>query len=68
MAGLCDVSKMYQYSLTSYVEVFKKSLDQARQDSIVENRLLNIITKHTMNVYDYTCLSIFENHKLMFTF
>jgi len=68
MSSLSTVSKMYEYSLTAYLEVFKKSLSQSRQDSIVENRLRNIIEKHTSNVYDYTCLSIFEEHKLMFTF
>jgi len=68
MSSLSTVSKMYEYSLTAYLEVFKKSLHQSRQDSIVENRLRNIIEKHTSNVYDYTCLSIFEEHKLMFTF
>lgn len=28
----------------------------------------NIIDKLTINVYDYTCLGVFEIHKLMFSF
>jgi len=34
----------------------------------LENRLRNIIDKLTLNVYDYTCLGVFEVHKLMFSF
>lgn len=59
---------MYEYSLGSYLSVFNQSLKDARQDSILENRLRYIIDKLTMNVYDYTCLGIFEIHKLMFAF
>ena len=68
MTGLSTVSEMYEYSLTAYLGVFDISLHQARPDSIVEARLRNIIEKHTTNIYDYTCLGIFESHKLMFTF
>jgi dynein heavy chain len=59
---------MYEYSLSSYLNVFNQSLRDARKDTILENRLRNIIDKMTLNVYDYTCLGIFEVHKLMFAF
>jgi dynein heavy chain len=59
---------MYQFSLSSYLIVFNNSLREARKDTILENRLRNIIDKLTINVYDYTCLGVFEIHKLMFSF
>jgi len=59
---------MYQYSLTAYLIVFNNSLKDARKDTILENRLRNIMDKLTQNVYDYTCLGIFEVHKLMYSF
>jgi len=59
---------MYQYSLTAYLMVFNNSLKDARKDTILENRLRNITDKLTMNVYDFTCLGIFEIHKLMYSF
>lgn len=31
------------------------------------NRINNIIDKLTHNIFDYTCLGIFEKHKLMFS-
>lgn len=68
MVGLSSISEMYQYSLSSYLQVFNNSLRDAKKDSILENRLRYIIDKLTLNVYDYTCLGIFESHKLMFAF
>lgn len=59
---------MYEYSLSAYLQVFNQSLRDARKDTILESRLRNIIDKMTNNVYDYTCLGIFEIHKLMFAF
>ena len=68
MKGLCTISEMYEYSLSSYMLVFLQSLRDSRKDNILENRLRNIIDKLTHNVYDYTCLGIFEVHKLTFSF
>ena len=68
MSSLSKISVMYEYSLEAYLKIFKKSLGDAKADKILENRLRNIIDKLTLNVYDYTCLGIFEVHKLMFSF
>lgn len=68
MSSLSSISEMYEYSLSSYLQVFNQSLRDARKDTILESRLRNIIDKLTNNVYDYTCLGIFEIHKLMFAF
>ena len=34
----------------------------------LEARLRNIVEALTFDVYNYTCLSLFESHKLMFSF
>lgn len=68
MAGLSNISSMYEYSLQSYLKVFNIALETARKDSILSGRLKNIMEKLTTNVYDYTCMGIFEIHKLMFSF
>lgn len=34
----------------------------------LEARLRNIVEALTFDVYNYTCLSLFECHKLMFSF
>lgn len=68
MCGLSKISQMYEYSLASYLIVFNNSLRDAKSDPVLETRLRAIIDKLTLNVYEYTCLGIFEVHKLMFSF
>ena len=59
---------MYQYSLTSYLEVFEFSLRKSIPDANLERRLNNIMNTLTLNVYNYGCTGIFEKHKLLFSF
>lgn len=68
MTGLRLISSMYEYSLNAFLSVFRNALDDAKPDLIINNRLENIKRKLTQLVYEYTCLSIFERHKLMFSF
>jgi len=68
MQGLSQINEMYEYSLGSYLGVFETALTEAKPDKNVENRLRNMRDKLTQNVYDYTCMSIFERHKLLFSF
>ncbi|KAM9858629.1 dynein axonemal heavy chain 10 [Aulostomus maculatus] len=62
------VNSMYQYSLASYLEVFDFSLRKSLPDSILLQRLKNIISTLTHNVYNYGCTGLFERHKLLFSF
>merc|ERR1719409_2143070 len=59
---------MYEYSLSSYMSVYMNSLSNSRKDNILNNRLRNIREKLTQLVYDFTCMGIFERHKLMYSF
>jgi dynein heavy chain len=68
MSGLSQISEMYEYSLNSFMSVFMNALSTSRKDNILQNRLRNIKDKLTMLVYDFTCMGIFEKHKLMFSF
>lgn len=49
------VNSMYQYSLASYLEVFCFSLRKATPDSVLIQRLKNIINTLTHSVYNYGC-------------
>jgi dynein heavy chain len=59
---------MYEYSLGSYMTVFMNALSQSRKDNILASRLKIIKEYLTTLVYDFTCMGIFERHKLMFSF
>jgi dynein heavy chain len=68
VAGLSTIMKIYETSLNSFLSVFKGSLTRAKKDVVLDNRLQNLATKITEDMYDYTCTGIFEKHKLMFSF
>lgn len=67
LSDMATVNSMYQYSLSSYLEVFSYSLRKAVPDTMLKRRLNNIINTLTKNVYDYGCTGIFEKHKLLFS-
>ena len=68
LADMATVNSMYQYSLTSYLQVFIYSLKKALPNPTIVKRLNNIIEMLTRNVYEYGCTGIFEKHKLLFSF
>eukprot|EP00803_Ostreobium_quekettii_P011338 evm.model.scf_1312.1 EVM.evm.TU.scf_1312.1 scf_1312:839-40608(+) len=68
MAGLANITNMYEYSLASFLRVFDHSLATSKKDASLEGRLRNIAECNTFDVYNYTCLGLFEKHKLMFSF
>jgi dynein heavy chain len=59
---------MYEYSLNSYMTVFLNALATSKKDNVLQARLRFIMDKVTSMVYDFTCMGIFEKHKLMFSF
>ncbi len=68
MTALRLISPMYEYSLGSYMGVYRNALDEAKPDQILNNRLENFKRKLTQLVYEYTCYGVFEKHKVMFSF
>ncbi|MCQ2815655.1 MAG: hypothetical protein MJ252_00165 [archaeon] len=68
ISGLRLIGSMYEYSLASYYGVYKKSIEDAAKDMILNNRLDKIKKKLTSYLYEYICLSLFGRHKLMFSF
>ena len=68
MASLNSITNMYEYSLASFLTVFNGSLKTSKKDASLEGRLRNIVESLTYDVYNYTCLGLFERHKLMFSF
>lgn len=68
LTGLSAISEMYEYSLSSYLTVFMNALETSKKDNVLSARLRFITEKLTQLVYEFTCMGIFESHKLMFSF
>eukprot|EP00659_Diplonema_papillatum_P003027 gene3027-4758_t len=68
VAALAAVDPMYQYSLTWFMNLFMNAIEKAEQDSDLEQRLTNLLEFFTFGFYTNVCRSLFERHKLMFSF
>ncbi|KAF8069431.1 DHC1 [Scenedesmus sp. PABB004] len=68
LAGLSRVSSMYEYSLAAFLKVFNASLAGSKREATLEGRLRAITDTLTWDVFAFTCLGLFERHKLMLSF
>jgi dynein heavy chain len=71
---LCDLSlidPMYQFSLDTYIRLFKTSIETSQKPvrtDMITQRVQMLNSHHTMEVYKTTCQGLFERHKLLFSF
>ena len=62
------VDPMYQYSLPWFCTLFAKGIGEAKPAQDIEARCQSIIDYFTYMLYCNVCRSLFEQHKLMFSF
>eukprot|EP00958_Prasinococcus_capsulatus_P027403 scaffold5502_cov390-Prasinococcus_capsulatus_cf.AAC.6 len=68
IASLASINEMYETNLSSFLMLFEQSLSSSKTDGSLEGRIRNILDAVTYDTYRYTCLGLFEKHKLMFSF
>jgi dynein heavy chain len=68
VADMSVIDPMYQFSLGWFVNLYRRGINEAEASDDFDQRLQNIIEYFTFQVYLNCCRSLFERHKLMFSF
>ena len=65
---LANIDPMYQYSLPFYVSLFLGAIQRAEPADELEQRIENVNDFFRLTLYKNICASLFERHKLLFSF
>ena len=65
---MSTIDHMYHYSLSWFIEIYEESINKSEASSSPRERIRFINDHLNFSIYTKICQSIFEKHKLLFSF
>ncbi|KAM4746905.1 dynein axonemal heavy chain 3-like [Rhinophrynus dorsalis] len=68
ISNLAHIDSMYQFSLDWFINLYINAIKKSESSQNLYERITNLNDYFKDSIYEHVCRSLFENHKLLFSF